>query len=99
MRCGYCDVSYDVIGKMETFTEDVSFILEAKNLTSLIPSEVVTSQRSNYRERKGDDGKNHIQAKRIHKYFKTLPLELKLGLREFYRWDFELFGYDSKAYI
>ena len=26
-RCAYCDVSYDVIGKMESFEEDVRYVL------------------------------------------------------------------------
>ena len=34
-RCLYCDISYDVIGRMETFDEDFKYILARKNLTDL----------------------------------------------------------------
>ena len=35
-RCLYCDISYDVIGRMETFDEDVRYIFAKKNLTYLL---------------------------------------------------------------
>ena len=34
-RCLYCDISYDVIGRIETFDEDFKYILTRKNLTDL----------------------------------------------------------------
>ena len=34
-RCLYCDISYDVIGRIETFDEDFKYILRRKNLTDL----------------------------------------------------------------
>ena len=34
-RCLYCDISYNVIGRMETFDEDFKYILARKNLTDL----------------------------------------------------------------
>ena len=34
-RCLYCDISYDVIGRIETFDEDFKYILTRKKLTDL----------------------------------------------------------------
>ena len=36
-KCFYCDITYHVIGRIETFEEDVRYILLKKNLTNLIP--------------------------------------------------------------
>ena len=36
-RCAYCDIPYDVVGRIETFQEDIRYILLKKNLTTVIP--------------------------------------------------------------
>ena len=35
-RCLYCDIPYNVIGRVETFEEDMKYILLKQNLTHLI---------------------------------------------------------------
>ena len=35
-RCSYCDIPYSVIGRIETFEEDVKYIIFRQNLTHLI---------------------------------------------------------------
>jgi len=35
-RCLYCDIPYNVIGRVETFEEDVQYILLKQNLTDII---------------------------------------------------------------
>ena len=35
-RCSYCDIPYNVIGRIETFEEDIKYILLKQNLTHLI---------------------------------------------------------------
>ena len=36
-RCSYCDIPYNVIGRLETFEEDLRYLLLKQNLTHLIP--------------------------------------------------------------
>ena len=36
-RCLYCDIPYNVIGRMETFEEDVHYIISKNKLTNLFP--------------------------------------------------------------
>ena len=36
-RCSYCDIPYNVIGRLETFDEDLRYLLVKQNLTRLIP--------------------------------------------------------------
>ena len=38
-RCSYCDIPYNVIGRLETLEEDVRYILLKQNLTHIIPLE------------------------------------------------------------
>ena len=35
-RCMYCDIPYNVIGRVESFDEDVKYILLRQNLTHLL---------------------------------------------------------------
>ena len=41
-NCPYCHIDYQVIGKLETFADDVKYIVLKRNLTSLIPLEDLT---------------------------------------------------------
>ena len=36
-KCWHCDIAYDVIGKLETFSEDVAYIICKNKLESLLP--------------------------------------------------------------
>jgi hypothetical protein len=36
-RCSYCDITYNVIGRVETFEEDFRYILLKQNLTNILP--------------------------------------------------------------
>ena len=36
-RCSYCDITYNVIGRVETFEEDFRYIILKQNLTHIIP--------------------------------------------------------------
>jgi len=47
-RCFYCDISYNVIGHMETFDDDVQYILMKANLTSLISSDLHVHETGRY---------------------------------------------------
>ena len=98
LRCGYCEAEYDVIGKMETFEDDLKFIFESKNLTM-----ASSSNSDNHFLRKKFNSKQKMvggsQAERIKTYFEILPPRLRSGLKELYNWDFELFGYESEPYM
>ena len=94
LRCGYCDVNYDVIGKMETFAQDFNYIKSLRNLTSFPGGpETVPKYHSNTDTNKPD------QERRILGYFVGLPKRLKMQLEDMYRLDFELFGYESRLFL
>ena len=88
MWCAYCQIGYNVIGKAETFADDVKYIVLKQNLTSLIPLETTKKKtHATYKE-----------AKRINYMGQLLPDQIR-GLYLFYKRDFELFGYDISGNI
>lgn len=88
MRCLYCDIPYDVVGKVETFTEDVRFIVAVKNLTHLIPDSVASL-------------KSHASSKdsKSVKFFSQLSSDQIQKLYRMYEPDFLLFDYDPNEYM
>lgn len=36
LRCDYCNIDFDIIGKVETFEDDVKLIMERAGLTDLL---------------------------------------------------------------
>ena len=88
-RCLYCDIPYDVIGKMETFADDVRYIVTKQNLTHLIP-ERITGLKSH-----ASSG----QESKTLKYFRQLSRQQIKGLYRLYSPDFELFDYDASEYL
>ena len=88
--CPYCHVDYQIIGKAETFADDVKYIVLKKNLTSLIPLEATKK-------------KNHAtnqEAKKTN-YMAQLSKDQIERLYRYYQRDFDLFGYhyDIAEYI
>jgi hypothetical protein len=87
-RCSFCEIDFDVIGFVETFSEDVQYILEKTNLSYLV-------------EEKHIHKKNSVphDEKRGLKYFAQLTSEQRERLHEIYYLDFAMFGYDPKPYL
>ena len=86
-RCGYCQVDYDVIGKQETFEEDLRFVLRSTGTERpLGPGwEEVRLRRS----REPPDGKG---------LFAALDPPRRRRLRELYEVDFKMFNYSFEGY-
>ena len=90
-RCSYCDVSYDVIGFMEDFDEDVEYIIMRMNMTALKGQAKYVDNPSSKTSRS--------QELRIASYFSMLTDDAKKRLYELYKVDFEMFGYDGRKYL
>ncbi|XP_059098076.1 carbohydrate sulfotransferase 8-like isoform X2 [Tigriopus californicus] len=90
-QCGFCNVSFDVIGTLDEFQSDMIYIQERLhrpnifNLTIRANSALQTSQESTIREK-------------TLEYFKELKKEQIRLLLHHYQIDFELFGYESDEY-
>ena len=84
-----CNISYQVIGRKETYEDDVKYILLKQNLTSLIPLE--SSKKTLHAVPK------NVTAKKTD-YMAQLSKDQIEGLYKMYQIDFEMFGYDVDKY-
>ena len=91
MECLHCDFDYDVVGKVETFADDVKYIVIKQNLTHLIPVNVTTL--------KTHASKDIAQKHRTMNYFCQLTKGQIRSLCDFYKLDFELFDYVDDGYV
>ncbi|XP_018012037.1 carbohydrate sulfotransferase 8 [Hyalella azteca] len=83
LNCGVCDLSYKYIIKMETWNEDLRYLLPKFNIAAGddVHGNALNSTNASYR------------------YFKTLPRPLILQLYEIYKIDFEMFDYSLDEYL
>ena len=89
-NCFYCHIEYDIIGKLEDFSDDVAYIAHKQNLTSLLPELSKANRKSK--------GKSSSYNK-VERYMSQLSEHHRKNLYELYKLDFELFGYDPGSMI
>ncbi len=88
-RCAFCDIDYDVIGKMETFDADFLYFVHAAGLQEEFPQAGQGLKMNSF---------PHTDNK-TKEYFHQLSHEQKHTLFYLLKFDFELFGYSPKPYI
>ena len=86
-KCHYCDVDFDVIGKIEDFEEDVAYIAKKRNLTDRLGL-------MNHVQNENPEKNKMSKRERREKYMSQLSLEMVQDLYELYKIDFEMFGYE-----
>ena len=91
-RCMYCDVEYDVIGKSETFDDDLRFVAQAKGVDELLDT---LGEKLNSNAPESGTG----ETERTKKYFDELTRSEKEKVLEMYRIELEMFGYDAEPYM
>ena len=89
-RCLYCDIQYDVIGKIESFNDDIKYIVLKQKLEELIPLNTTNLHLN--------DKKEYASNSTLY-YFSQLSKFQKDRLYECYKFDFELFDYDVDIYL
>ena len=90
-QCSYCDVSYDLIGRLETWNDDINYIIRKRGLEKVLPLQKADS--SHYHST------NQNTNKMTKFYFSKLSKTQKENLYHMFRLDFELFNYDPKIYL
>jgi len=87
MLCSPCRVRYDVIAKMETFSEDTQFTLSLAGLEGELEVE--------WKHRTGTGGSSDT----IAEYYSQLSQAEVAALFKKYQLDFELYGYDPEPFL
>ena len=88
-KCAYCDIQYDVIGDLNTFHEDMKYVILKNNLENLLP---IPDQKH--------DTDYVLKTKNLTlMYFSQLDKSQKDQIYKMYRLDFDLFGYDASMYL
>ena len=83
----YCDVHYDVFGKLEDFNEDVLYISMKQNITEHL-------QVMSHVENGNPKRRRQSQRRQIEKYMSQLNADMVQELYKLYQIDFEMFEYN-----
>ena len=106
MRCAFCNMNYNrFIGRLETFEQDVKYVLAKTNLTKEIPLQDASERMLNTATSKviSDEKLNKdgliIASNRTIEYFKPLDKILIKQLYKLFKPDFDMFLYSIKEII
>ena len=84
-RCDLCHLNYEIIGKIETFTNDTEYVMSKIGM--------------NYNEHHEHKSVGDSTTDLALELFAKLPKNLKRKLYELYKIDFEMFEYDVKPFL
>ena len=108
MRCNYCEINYDVVGRVENLEEDIKYIAHINNFTSSLPKNewhfhVHPSGIKQFTSPKHIQQNKLMDSKRKEekaiKYFSLLTSDQINGLHNMYQIDFEIFGYSEYPFV
>ena len=108
LRCAYCDVTYNFIGRMENFGADVLEVVKRANLTSDISTEEALELQSHFTSndssRLGQNTELDLAlpikaSSRAYEYFAKVDKRLIKALLKFYDRDFQLFQYSPEGFL
>ena len=91
LNCHYCEINYDMIGRVETFYEDLKFIALITNLTIANESNLQFHKTKLHKELTTED-------KTIQLFSKLSKTQLE-KLYNLYKMDFEVFGYHVYPFV
>ena len=94
-RCQHCYIPYTVIGRMETFDEDVRYIILKNRLEKQLPITKALQFKSKNSSLRGNKENESITMQ----HFSQLKKQQIEKLYELYKMDFELFEYDIDAFL
>lgn len=85
MHCDFCHLDFNFIGKTETFTQDIEFIVKQTGLDNILPKFLIQS--------KVNSVKQQEENSRMEKYIKMINQTQFKAIWNTYRIDFEMFNY------
>ena len=108
MHCDYCEIKYDIVGRVESLEVDLKYIAHMNNFTSLLPDDenkyhVHPSGGDRFSPApdvtKSDLMKEQKKIKKVKRYFSLLNSNQLKDLYNMYQIDFEMFGYTEEPYV
>ena len=106
MHCDYCDIRYDIIGRVENLENDLKYIAFKNNFTSSLislkddlhmhPSGMKRFEKppENISNKRNENEKTE----KTKRYFRLLNSSQLDRLYSMYQIDFEMFGYSAEPY-
>ena len=106
MHCDYCDIRYDIIGRVENLEKDLEYIAMVNNFTSDLYSlkddlHMHPSGTKRFERPSENETKMNVMSGKMEKtkrYFMLLNTTQVSNLYRMYEIDFEIFGYSSEPY-
>ena len=108
MHCNYCDIDYDIIGRVETLEDDMKYIAQLNDFTSSLPTEkekwhVHPSGGKRFAPApnswKHDIKYKNTKENKTIQYLSSLGPKQLTDLYTMYQLDFEIFGYSVHPYV
>ena len=106
MKCDYCHIRYDIIGRLEHLEDDLEYIAAVNNFTSdlhslkdnlhMHPSGTETFEMPNEHLIKKNGMKEKTE--KTKRYFMQLNTKQRKNIYHMYKIDFEMFGYSPEPY-
>ena len=106
MHCDYCDIRYDIIGRVENLENDFEYIASINNFSSdlkslkgdlhIHPSGTKRFEKSSEKVSRKSYAKGKIE--KTKHYFMLLNTTQIVNLYRMYQIDFEIFGYVAEQY-
>jgi len=106
MHCDYCDIRYDIIGRVENLEKDLEYIAMVNNFTSdlltlkndlhMHPSGAKRFERPTASALKTNVMRGKME--KTKRYFMLLNTTQVGNLYRMYEIDFEIFGYSTEPY-
>ena len=97
--CQYCLIQYDFIGRIEKFDEDIRYVAERNNFTHILNREKTYHLNDAKALNKVKETHTMDTQEKTTYYLSQLSKDLLSHLKQYYRIDFEMFGYDPNQYL
>ena len=106
LSCNYCDIRYDMIGRVENLESDLEYIAMVKNFSSDLyslkddlhvhPSGIKRFEKPTENFTKNNGIKEKIG--KTKRYFMQLDTNQVKAIYHMYKIDFDMFGYSTDPY-
>lgn len=101
-HCDYCDIKYDMIGRLETMEADLKYLAYMNNITFLLTNESSSYHvhpSGGHRYAPSKKLSDAEKDKKVIDYFSQLSATQLDNLYDMYRLDFEMFGYSVHPFV